>query len=443
VPFALTVTDGVMKGRAYTAHVTGWSDALRSGSYDLALDGGTRARLRLSPDAGTAELKQYDPEDIGVALAPPFDLPAVQQSQVLRRDGTNDVQWRAAMRRRLTLLLMGGGAELLDLAVQEGRWVEGPAIASTDRDDNPDPSPGLYTVSEVSFVQTLRLPGPVTVERDMHGYLAVPSAPMPDGGYPAALVLNGHFGSAAAEFDPTNTLYGHGDAFARRGYMVLAIDIEHRPLADRADLYTDEFPIEHPAIAAPGTDTNWEEDGERTWDAIVAASWLRGLPEVHRSHMVVVGLSMGGEVATWTAALDPEIAAAVIAGFSPDFDVYAYSSNHPCWKWRHGDARDYVDDSDLLALIAPRPVVVETGEVDYTFSGFSPPFVEDREVLNRARSAWPDAGSLVHDLHNGGHELRFSELMAPVNDDVWDGTTAGTGETLFDWVARNLRQMRE
>jgi hypothetical protein len=85
--------------------------------------------------------------------------------------------------------------------------------------------------------------------------------------------------------------------------------------------------------------------------------------------------------------------------------------NHPCYKWFHADIHEYLDVSDYLALIAPRPLVVETGLIDGTFSGRNPPWASDKQVLNRARAAYgPDGAKLLHYLHYDAHHWHAGDI---------------------------------
>lgn len=100
------------------------------------------------------------------------------------------------------------------------------------RDDNPQAwSQHYHHVTELHFHYTLPNPyGGSPIERRSHGYLAVPSNPPPGEKYRAVLALNGHHGSAWQMIKPdAGTIYWYGNAFARRGYVVLALDISHRP----------------------------------------------------------------------------------------------------------------------------------------------------------------------------------------------------------------------
>jgi hypothetical protein len=187
-----------------------------------------------------------------------------------------------------------------------------------------------------------------------------------------------------------------------------------------------------------------------------AVDYLFEQPEIDPSRIFVVGLSMGGEVSTFAAALDPRLAMSVTAGFSPDLSVVLYRGSHGCWQWAHGDIREYLDVSDLHALIAPRPLVVETGREDWTYSFRAEPFAADKQVMRRSRPFWSDAPDrVIHYLHYDIHhfhagdgdpllgaetDVREPVFTQPVTalDLAWqsDGTTSSTGLSLFDEIER-------
>ena len=152
---------------------------------------------------------------------------------------------------------------------------------------------------------------------------------------------------------------------------------------------------------AAGLASDWEEPGERAWDVIQAHDYLRSLPYVEAERIVLAGLSMGGEVATLVAALDPRFAVTIAAGYSPDLGVMALHGNHACWQWLAADMREYVDVADLHALIAPRALMVQTSKQDRTFSAAAAPYAADKQVARRTRAAYHDApGQFIHYLHD-------------------------------------------
>lgn len=509
---------------AYTSHVVGWNDHYFSRDlvprvFDLTVDGRS-ARLRLDRDGAGAIVGRYkvyaddvsgvDAEEVEsdvdvqawdgrtlrfvratAAATQSFDAivdgrtllgtmsASTATAQVpfdgvraellaygfVARDGATRDDWQQRARRQLAHLMMADNPAPLSLSVDRQ-----PADAASDddgfapdRDDDAADWPAAYSVDELQLSATLPSPYGGTLSRAMHGYLTTPASDAPTGGWPAMIVLNGHQGSAHGTLDPSDPLYWYGDAWARRGWVVLALDVGHRPLADRAALYRDyvdgDRPDDgngtHPAIRAAALDSDWVEDGERTWDVERAVDYLRTLGTVDGTRILVSGLSMGGEVASFAAALDARVAAVVPAGFVPDLTVMAGHGNHPCWSWLSGDPLDYYSVSDLHALVAPRPLLVETGLVDDTFSSYTPPFVDGKEVARRSRAAFADAPArFALYLHPDGHAYRFGDATpdgAPAvyvtvpaidapsapGDVAWaaDGSTISLGLTVADWLA--------
>lgn len=341
---------------------------------------------------------------------------------VARTDAERDA-WQARARRQIAHLVMADAPTPLTAAVTAVATDVAPiaeGVAWPARDDDATHYPQHYRLTELRLSYTLPNPyGATPLTREVHAWLARPTTPAPREGYPVAVAVNGHWGSAYQVMTP-NSPYWYGDAFARRGYVVLAVDASHRPLADRSARYTDltagDDPAHgngpHPAIAAPGMDSDWEEDGERAWDAMRALDYALSLPYVDARRVVAVGLSMGAEVASIAGALDTRAAAVVPTGFSPDIAVFQYR-HHPCWDWAHADVGEYVDVSDYHALVAPRALVVETGRADTTYSLFVDPFAADKQVLRRSRAAFAATPErVVHYLHYDGHNFHVGGLGA-------------------------------
>jgi hypothetical protein len=167
---------------------------------------------------------------------------------------------------------------------------------------------------------------------------------------------------------------------------------------------------------------------------------------------------MGGEVTEIVAALDPRVSIAIPSGAPPDLSLMGPHGNHPCWQWTNGDATEYIDMSDYLSLIAPRPVILETGKLDNTYSSYATPYAVEKENAWRARIAFGgDSANFVHDLHDGAHQYRVNDVsnenpnpvfiqvpqvIAPPGarrrSTAWEvnGETSSLDETLFDYLAR-------
>ena len=466
--------------RDYSGRVTGWRDETfraEARVWDVVLDGHTQAVLRLDraatgstsflgtvkPYATDGQLDEQPSEDIEVRQWDGHNLTFVRATapgepvytgaetgrtlavtasisggaptawngtrvEILTHGlGTRSARevgdWQTRTRRRLALLAFGGNPPPSSMKVSE-IGVSDPIAYSDDdgdRDDDAASWPQSYLLHELAFDSTL--PGlwdGESLTRHAHGYLAVPTSPPPTGGYPVALALNGHDGSAHDTLDPQGP-YWFGDSFARRGFVVLAIDVGHRPLADRASVYTDltdgDDPSTgndtHPAIEEPGSTSDWEEDGERAWDAVRGLDYLLGRSDVNPKNVVGVGLSMGGEITDWVAAMDTRVAVAFATGNPSDLAVMRLHGNHPCWNWQRADAREYYDPGDLNALVAGRVLVRETGRQDSTYSSARAPFGTAKEVVRRAQPAFTAAGGqLVHYLHFDAHAFHVGLFCA-------------------------------
>jgi dienelactone hydrolase len=374
--------------------------------------------------------------------------------------------WQARTRSRIGLLAMGGNPAPLTFKVTEV-WNADPTADyySGARDDNPAAFPQAYRLTELAFESTVPNPsGGAPLARQAHGYISVPTTAPPAGGYPVVLALNGHYGSAWDVFDP-GWWFWYGDSFARRGYVVISVDIGHRPLEDRKSIYT-SLPEgddpgtgngTHPAIKAAGSTSEWEEPGERAWDAMRALDYALSRSDVNRQQVALAGLSMGGEVSDWVAALDVRVGTTFAASSTSDLAVMERHDNHPCWKWQRGDAREYLDPADLTAMAAPRVMVRETGAGDWTYSDLATPFSAAKDVVRRAQPAF-DAlgGQLLHYLHFGGHAFHVGGFspqinaaagvtiplqIAPAIESPWsnlwdsDGSTKSMASSIFDLLA--------
>lgn len=124
----------------------------------------------------------------------------------------------------------------------------------------------------------------------------------------------------------------------------------------------------------------------------------------------------------------------------------------------HADIREYIDQSDVQALAAPRVQVVETGKQD-GYSALPTTWVGSKQVARHTRAAYgDDAGNFVHYLHYDAHYFHVGDapldpanpppgyqagvqvptLIAPQAswslDWQTDGATRADRRTLFDYL---------
>lgn len=352
--------------------------------------------------------------------------------------------WQERMRRQLMHLIMANNPSAIKRVVSLSPRRRDPTdYGIVQRDDSPLEWPQNYALREIWFEYALSdiYDGPDIIRRS-HAWLATPMGfERSNKRFPAVLALNGHYGSAWDVLQPNSghscgDIYWYGDSFARRGYVVLAIDISHRndsplyglksPLFGPFILDLGDDPLhgnyEHPSIKSHGFESSdWEETGERVWDVMRAIDYLITLPYVDTSCIIATGLSIGAEIATIVGALDPRISMVIASGWSPDSGLF-YLTGHKCSNWVYANNLEYIDTSDYHALIAPRPLVVQTGKQDHVWSITYPYYAADKAVARRSRVAYGEEAKdkFVHYLHNGEHEYHIGDanISAPANSEL-------------------------
>lgn len=105
----------------------------------------------------------------------------------------------------------------------------------------------------------------------------------------------------------------------------------------------------------------------------------------------------------WATALDKRIKAAVISGYLCEFDSFAVEMANFCGSQFVPALRRYFDLPDIAALIAPRPLLIESGTLDEGFPIQSTTRAFNR--LKRVYEAWGKPQHLARDVFEGGHQF--------------------------------------
>jgi hypothetical protein len=149
--------------------------------------------------------------------------------------------------------------------------------------------------------------------------------------------------------------------------------------------------------------------GERLWDLMRCVSYLCTLPEINKSRIGCGGLSLGGEMTMWLAAMDTRIAAADSAGFLTVMDQM--EKGH-CMCWKFDGLRELVDYADLYALIAPRPLECQNGRKEPPGS-FTPALAgKAMGDIRPIYASFKQPGNVGLDIHDGAHEIDLPALLA-------------------------------
>jgi dienelactone hydrolase len=160
--------------------------------------------------------------------------------------------------------------------------------------------------------------------------------------------------------------------------------------------------------------------GMWTWDLMRLIDYVAERPECDADRIGCAGLSGGGLQTLWVSALDERVKCSVISGY-----FYGYrdsllklggccSCNYVPHLW------ELADMGDIGALIAPRPLLIETGDQDECNGerGVANA-TEQVEIARQAYSLLDATNRVFHHVFPGHHR--------------WNGTRA------IPWLKRWLR----
>ncbi|MBN8217124.1 MAG: hypothetical protein J0L75_10825 [Spirochaetes bacterium] len=142
--------------------------------------------------------------------------------------------------------------------------------------------------------------------------------------------------------------------------------------------------------------------GMRVGEAMRLVDWLGTRSEIDAARLGAMGISGGGMHAFYSAMLDTRIRACVVSGYFCTFRDSIFAMNHCACNFIPGMGA-FGEMHDLAALIAPRPMLVESGEQDPIF-----PRSAVVKAVNQAKRAWKRLGAPGYpqtDYYRGGHEI--------------------------------------
>jgi hypothetical protein len=238
-----------------------------------------------------------------------------------------------------------------------------------------DERPG-HVLHEIEFNST---PG-----RRIKAIVTIPRTGSPP--YPAVICVHGHGGSRYVVHDRSNVYKGFASELAETGYMTIAVDVG-----------------QHEVYEAGRTLM-----GERLWDVRRCVDYLESMSEVDKKSIGCAGLSLGGEMAMWLAAMDVRIAACVSSGF---LTVMDQMERDHCMCWKFDGLRELVDFADIYSLISPRPLQCQNGLAEDP-TMFVVPLA--RGAMKEIRLIYSDMGkpdNLGLAVHRGEHEVDLPSLL--------------------------------
>ncbi len=233
----------------------------------------------------------------------------------------------------------------------------------------------------------------------------------------AMVALHGHGGDKTAvstlPATPVRNSMNHeyGVHFAKRGYVTICIDAIG--FAERETKGFDNCTCLNLGANLLGRDLfSWD-----LYDYMTLVDYLSARKDVDKKRIGCAGVSFGGTSAYMLAALDKRISACITSCAVTSFKEYLQEiGDSTCGSQSFYGIYKYGDISDVLSLIAPRPLFIEAGRLDYCFSvHFAEEAYTKIKKIYSVLGAPDKAGA---DFFLGGHKFN--------------------GERSFDWLDGNL-----
>jgi len=205
--------------------------------------------------------------------------------------------------------------------------------------------------------------------------------------------------------------YDYGVQFARAGFVALCPDA--RGFGERREagiplLASSCQGINHMALPLGQTIT-----GMWAWDLHRLIDYVKTRRDCRPGGVGCAGLSGGGLQTLWAAAFDDRIRCAVISGYFYGYKESLLDLYNNCSCNYVPRLYEYADMGDIGALIAPRPLLVETGTRDPLNGARGVKNTKSQvSIVRRACRLLGATGAVKHDVFEGEHRWH-GELAIP------------------------------
>jgi dienelactone hydrolase len=226
---------------------------------------------------------------------------------------------------------------------------------------------------------------------------------------PAVLAVHGHGPGKSLVCGLETTEAPNGDyavQLVRHGFVVLAPDLRcfgERQDWNPEDHYACDTNLVHAVMAG------WSPLTQNLWDLARSLDVLEAHPLVDGTRLGVAGLSLGGTMSLFLAATEERVAAAVVSGFLSSWGEAHKVPWNMCGSQVLPGQLGLLEHVDLGALVAPRPLLVETGTEDLIF-----PLAAAAESMARLGTLYGQLGAaerLEHDVFEGDHRWHGTRAL--------------------------------
>ena len=256
-------------------------------------------------------------------------------------------------------------------------------------------------------------------------YLLIPGGMKPGEKRAAVLCPHGHAGSKdapagnayfpemARQIQESN--YAYGEATVKMGFIAVCPDArgfgERREPDVQGDRPEQRLGCSCAWLNHMANPLGRCVAGMWAWDLMRLLDWILTHEDVDAEHIASIGLSGGALQTIYFSALDDRVCYTVLSGYFYGFkeallELHNCACNYIPHLWEHFDI------GELGALIAPRPLVIETGTQD-PLNGKSGlqnviPYVEQ---VRKVFALYNREADFFHDIFEGAHRWHGVESM--------------------------------
>jgi dienelactone hydrolase len=206
--------------------------------------------------------------------------------------------------------------------------------------------------------------------------------------------------------DMENSNITYGIKFAEMGYIVFCPDArgfgertEHSAQADGAwkctckNLNRMGIPLGRSAI------------GMSVWDLVKLVDYIHTRPDCDTDNIGAAGLSGGGLQSLYLAAVDERIKCVCTSGYFYGALESLLVMNDNCDCNYVPDLWTHFDMGDIASLVAPRALIIETGEKDGLNGASNLDNVTSQlDIAKKAYEACNSSDKIAHSVFNDGHK---------------------------------------
>lgn len=203
--------------------------------------------------------------------------------------------------------------------------------------------------------------------------------------------------------------YDYGVQLVREGYIVFCPDArgygERRESTKQTENENDFLTSTCSQLSNMAIPLGRSVIGMCTWDLMRLIDYIETRKDCNKEKLGCVGFSGGGMQTLWLAALDDRVKCSVTSGYFYGYkdSLLKLSGNCACNYVPH--LWEHVDMGDIGALIAPRPLLIQSAKTDKLNGerGLEN-VIEQLAITKEAYSLCGKADELAHDVVEGGHK---------------------------------------